>query len=125
MNPSFYPGEPFNPYHMFTGLFIPEGLVRCSSIRMGAKMAWARLARYAGADGRCYPAVKTLAAEIGVGERQAQRYLTELERAKLIRRTCRFADGAQTSNGFEFLWHDLIRGGHLDCGIALQTVSAG
>jgi hypothetical protein len=26
LNISFQPGEPFNPYRMFTGLFVPEGL---------------------------------------------------------------------------------------------------
>ena len=92
------PGEPFNPYLMFTGIFIPEGLVRCTSIRPGAKLAWGRLARYAGEDGRCYPKVKTLASEIGVRERQLQNYLKELEQAKLIQRVPRFRARAQTSN---------------------------
>jgi hypothetical protein len=96
---------------MFNGLFIPEGLVRCDWICAGAKLAWGRLARYAGEDGRCYPTVKTLAAEIGVGERQGRRYLAELERFGLIRRIERFADRAQTSNGYEFLWHELFERG--------------
>jgi len=95
---------------MFTGLFIPEGLARCSRISAGAKLAWGRLARYAGADGRCYPTVETLGAEIGVGGRQAQKYLAELEKAGLIRRASRFIDGAQTSNAYEFLWHELFEG---------------
>src|SRR5579872_647124 len=105
------PGKAFNPYRMFTGLFIPEGLARASSISAGAKMAWGRLARYAGEDGLCFPTVKTLGSEIGVGERQAQKYLAELERACLIRRVERFANRAQTSNTFEFLWHELFQRG--------------
>jgi hypothetical protein len=111
VNTSFQPGEPFNPYRLFTGLFIPEGLACCTSISAGAKLAWGRLARYAGMDGQCYPTVKTLGAEIGVGERQAQKYVGELERAKLIRRVSRFARRAQTSNAFEFLWHELFTRG--------------
>lgn len=108
---AFRPGEPFNPYRMFTGLFIPEGLARCPWISAGAKLAWGRLARYAGVDGQCYPTVKTLGAEIGVGDRQAQKYLAELEQAMLLRRVSRFARRAQTSNAFEFLWHELfVRG---------------
>jgi hypothetical protein len=92
-------------------LFIPEGLASCTAISAGAKLAWGRLARYAGVDGQCYPTVKTLGTEIGVGERQAQKYVAELERAKLIRRVSRFARRAQTSNAFEFLWHELfVRG---------------
>lgn len=93
---------------MFTGLFIPEGLARWPWFSAGAKLAWGRLARYAGVDGQCYPTMKTLGAEIGVGERQAQKYVAELEQAILIRRVSRFARRAQTSNAFEFLWHELI-----------------
>src|SRR5438876_9015800 len=74
----FRAGEAFNPYRMFTGLFIPEGLTRCTWISAGAKLAWGRLARYAGEDGRCHPTVQTLGDEIGVGERQAQKYIAEL-----------------------------------------------
>jgi hypothetical protein len=105
------PGQPFNPYGMFTGIFIQEALVRCASISAGAKLAWGRLARYAGADGRCYPTMKTLAEEIGVGERQAQKYVAELERKKLIRRVSRFRGRGQTSNSFEFLWHTVFQEG--------------
>jgi Helix-turn-helix domain len=108
VNGSLQPGAPFNPYRMFRGLFIPEGLARYTWISPGAKLAWGRLARYAGEDGRCYPTMKTLGAEIGVGERQAQKYRAELERAKLIRRVSRCAGRARTSNAFEFLWHDLF-----------------
>ena len=96
---------------MFTGVFIPEGLVRCQWISAGAKLAWGRLARYAGEDGRCYPTVKSLAAEIGLGARQGQKYLAELERARLIRRVYRYRQSAQTSNEFEFLWHEMFTQG--------------
>jgi len=69
----FRVGQPFNPFRLFTGIFIPESLVRSNLVSPGAKMAYGRLARYAGQDGRCFPAVETLGQEIGVGERQAQR----------------------------------------------------
>ena len=52
--------------------------------------------------------VKILAAEIGLGERQGQKYLAELERARMIRRVQRFQQRAQTSNEFEFLWHEMF-----------------
>src|SRR5579863_5227286 len=96
---------------MFTGLFIPEALARCPWISAGAKLAWGRLARYAGADGQCYPTVRVLGAEIGVGERQTQKYLVELEKFSLIRRQNCFAGRAQTSNTFEFLWHEMFEEG--------------
>ena len=110
MTGSVQPGEPFNPYRMFTGLFIPEGLARSNLISAGAKLAYGRLARYAGQDGHCYPSMRALASEIGIGDRQAQKYIRELERARLIRRIQRFSGSAQTSNSFEFLWHVLFGG---------------
>jgi len=104
-------GQPFNPFRLFTGIFIPEALVRSNLVSPGAKMAYGRLARYAGQDGQCFPAVNTLAQEIGIGERQAQEYLSELEKTKLIRRRTRFSGRAQASNSIEFLWHPLFQDG--------------
>jgi len=47
-------GQPFNRFLLFTGIFIPGGLVRANGISPGAKLAYRRLARYAGQDGECY-----------------------------------------------------------------------
>ena len=107
-------GQPFNPFRLFTGIFIPEALVRSSLVSPGAKMAYGRLARYAGQDGKCFPSVGSLAGEIGVSDRQAQKYLAELERARLIRRRTRFSGRAQTSNYIEFLWHPMFQDGAND-----------
>jgi len=104
-------GQPFNPFGLFYGLWVPECIARCRWLSGGAKLAWARLARYAGRDGRCYPTMKILGQEIGVGERQAQKYVAELERYELVRRVSRYLGRAQTSNGFEFLWHELFEEG--------------
>ena len=104
-------GQPFNPFGLFTGIFIPDALVRSTAVSAGAKLTYGRLARYAGQDGKCYPAVHTLALEIGVSERQTQNYLAELEAQKLIRRVRRFAGRAQTSNAYQFLWHRLLEEG--------------
>ena len=108
------PGQQFNPFGLFNGIFIPEALAKSRMVSPGAKLTWGRLARFAGQDGRCYPAVETLGSEIGVGERQTQKYLAELERLKLIRRIRRFIDGAQTSNEVEFLWHSIFEDGAKD-----------
>lgn len=35
----------------------------------GAKLAYGRLAHYAGPDGRCYPSMATLGGDIGAGPR--------------------------------------------------------
>ena len=108
------PGQPFNPYRMFVGLFIQEGLARCTWLSGTAKLAWGRLARYAGVDGRCHPTMEALGREIGVGERQAQKCVAELERKELIRRVRRFNGRGQISNAFEFLWHPVFLEGAND-----------
>jgi hypothetical protein len=109
--PALQVGQVFNPFGLFTGIFIPDALVRSTTISAGAKLTYGPLARYAGQDGNCYPAVPTLASEIGMSIRQTQNYLSELERNKLIRRVRRFAGRAQQSNAFQFLWHTLLEEG--------------
>lgn len=102
------PGEPFNPHGLFHGLFVPEALARYRGLSPGAKLAYGRLVRYGGQKGDCYPAVPTLASEIGVSVRQTQNYLAELERNKLIRRLTRLSVSGQQSNAYQFLWHHLL-----------------
>lgn len=108
---TFQVGMPFNPFGIFNGVFIPENVVRSNLLTFGAKIAYGRLLRYAGQDGKCYPAVKTLAKEIAVSERSAQNYLEDLVRIGLIRRVPRFSDDGQTSNEYIFLWHPLFQEG--------------
>lgn len=100
-------GQPFNPFGLFNGIFIPEALLKAKSLSLGAKVVYGRLTRYAGQNGLCYPAVNTLATEIGLEVRQTRRYISELEEFGLIRRLKRFSgeDKSQTSNGYEFLGH--------------------
>lgn len=54
------------------------------------------------ADRNPYPAKQTIATRMGKSPRQVQRYLTELEKAKLVRRIERFTgQKSQTSNEYE------------------------
>jgi hypothetical protein len=103
-------GEPFNPFGLFNGSWIPEVLLRAKGISPGAKLIYGRLTRYAGTDGECYPAVPTLAAEVALSVRQTQKYLSELERVGLIRRIPKISKSGQTSNDYVFLWHTLFEG---------------
>lgn len=73
-----------NPYKKFHGSFIPEWLERLTGISGGAKICYARLARYAGENGYAFPKIETLAEAIGVSERQVRRYITQLEEINLI-----------------------------------------
>jgi hypothetical protein len=97
------PGQPFIPHKAFpTGVFLPDVLLANPKLSLGAKLLWARLARYAGIDGACFPAVATLALDLGCSERQIQRYVAELTRAKYIVARQR---GFNRSNLYQFLWH--------------------
>ena len=103
------PGEQFNPYGLFNGIFIPEAICKYRGLNLGAKMVYGRLCRYAGRDGAVYPALATLAAELGIGKTQARTYVQELERKYFIavdRENRHFGpNGAGGSNRYIFLWH--------------------
>ncbi len=100
-------GEPFNPYKLFFGIFIPECIVWYPYLSPGAKLCYGRLARYAGEKGKCFPSQYELAGELGVSQRNVRRYLEELRSKEFIRITRR---GLQRSNVYEFLWHDTFHG---------------
>jgi hypothetical protein len=100
----FIVGQEFNPYKLFRVVCIPEALVRYRGVSPGAKLAFGRLMRYAGEDGNAFPAVGTLADELGVSACQARRYLHELEAGKFIAIVA--SDGRQ--NRYKFLWHEVF-----------------
>jgi hypothetical protein len=93
------PGEIFNPYRVFVGIFIPNALVRYKGLSPSAKLVYGRLSQYAGEDGKCFPAEDVLADEVGLSKRQVYRLLSELETGKFI--ICR-------ATGYVFLWHDIF-----------------
>lgn len=78
--------QPFNPYKLFIGSFIPNALLRFTGLSSTAKLVWARLAQYAGENGVAFPKISSLAEEIGLSESQAQRLLNELVKKDFIRR---------------------------------------
>ena len=99
-------GEPFNPYGMFNGVWVPESLLRCPEISASSKLLYGRLTRYAGRDGRCFPSVETLAVELGMTARQVQRLLGQLCDAHFLRKDPQFRlNGSQTANAYVFLYH--------------------
>jgi len=99
-------GQPFNPFKLFNGIFIPEALVRYRGLTLGAKVAYGRLARYAGENGECYPSIPTLAKEIGIGATQARTYVHELRSKRFIAVEQR----SGTSALYIFLWHEAFAG---------------
>ncbi len=103
------PGDVFNPHNLFTGVFVPEALVKHGKLSPGSKLTYGRLARFAGKDGRCYPSLATLGKELGVSRDQARRYLRELGSADLIKITLRTTvSGDPDTSQVLFLWHVLF-----------------
>lgn len=96
-------GEPFNPYKMFVGSFIPQWLECRPEISPGAKLVYARMCRYSGKNGKCNPRQGVLAKTIGLGERQARTYIKELEEYFLIGSE---RLGLGKSNVYKFLSHE-------------------
>lgn len=103
-------GQPFKPYKLFVGAFLPNALLECHEISPSAKIAWARLAQFSGKNGKAHPKLATLALKIGLSERQTQRVITELESAGFIQ-TIK-ATGQQRLLHFPdtyiFLWHPCL-----------------
>jgi hypothetical protein len=54
-------------------------------LSLGARMAYAFLLKYAWQEGSCFAGQKRMAAEMGVSERQLQRYLYELRDSKYVK----------------------------------------
>jgi hypothetical protein len=59
---SLQPGDVFNPFGLFTGVFVPSGITACRKLRQGEKLAYGALLRFAGRDGSCFPSMRTLGA---------------------------------------------------------------
>ena len=102
----FIIGQAFSPYKLFTGIFIPEGVCKCPDLSAGAKIVYGRLCRFAGEDGKAYPAVPTVGRELGISGKQARRYVRELEEKNFIRAD---REPGRTSH-YVFLWHAAFEG---------------
>lgn len=97
------PGRPrINPWMRFYGAFIPNWLLCRTEVSHGAKLCYARLAQFAGRDGRCFPMQPTLAGELGITERTARDYIRELEEFGLVESV---RTGLGRENRYHFLDH--------------------
>jgi len=107
--PSFQVGQRFNPFRLFAGIFIPEAICKYRGVSLGAKLVYGRLCRYAGEDGEAYPALATLGRELGIGGKQARRYVRELERYQFIQAN---PEPGRRSHYF-FKWHQAFCNGEV------------
>jgi hypothetical protein len=99
-----------NPYRLFNGAFIPEWLMTTGTVSSHAKIIYARLCRYAGDDGRCYPKLDELAGEVGLPLSTMRRALEELIEQRMLETVRR---GLGLPNDYFFLWHPLM--GNPEC----------
>lgn len=74
----------FNPWKQFVGSWVPAWLEERREISAGAKLLYARLARYAGQRGVAYPHQATVARAMGISVRTLRRHVAELRDARLI-----------------------------------------
>lgn len=96
----------FNPRRMLTGIFIPKVIAEMDHqyLSMGAKVCYAWLQWEIKDDDDCVSfLVPKLAGAIGVGERQARNYLSELSEKDFIERT-ETSPGLYTS--YRFIYRD-------------------
>ena len=97
------PDQKFIPHRQFrSGVFLPDAVLANPRLSCGAKLLWARLARYAGVNGVCFPSCQTLGTDLGCSARQIQRYVAELVDAGFITAKQR---GFNKSNTYTFIWH--------------------
>lgn len=101
------PGQRFNPYRMFVGLWIPNGIARNPDLSTGAKLCLGRLYQYAGEYGFAQPDQDALAKELGKGVRTVQGYVAELVEKGFLEVHRR---GLGKSNRYWFTWHDSYMG---------------
>ena len=74
-----------NPRALLEGSFIPDWLMQRTDISPGAKLCYARLAKYFNKDkGVAWPKIETMAGELGASTRQIDTYLKALKDAGLI-----------------------------------------
>lgn len=103
----FHPGDLFCPKEVQCfGAFIPAAVLGAADLSFGAKCFYGHCWRLSSNRG-CFPTLRDSATALGVSSRQAKRFADELVKQGFLRMKSRFRDnGSQTSNGYEFLWHE-------------------
>ena len=78
-------------------------------IKPQLKLLMRSLADYYGANGKCFPSIRRLAAEICVSRATIHRWINQLEQLGLIVRQARYrSNGGKTSNLYRFMRHGYV-----------------
>lgn len=97
-----------NPFMMFKGALVPNGIMACKELTQTDKLVWGRLAQFAKEDGRVFPAINKLADEVGVARTAVKDSLRRLREFFLIEVEEVYRNGSQTTNSYFFLDHELF-----------------
>jgi hypothetical protein len=84
------------------------------------KIAWARLAQYAGIDGKCNPSYKRLGLEIGLSREGTKDLMERLQEKRFIRMINRKVGKKNLPNEIQILWHEAF-----DRAISQMSVGCG
>lgn len=95
-----------NPKRAWTGAFVPNWLAWRTEVTAICKLIYARMCQYADDDGVAWPKQETLALELGIQLRTAQRGLTDLQNAGLLTSEQR---GKGRSNLYRFPFHPWMK----------------
>lgn len=91
---------------MFNGSFLPNWLLSRPDLPANYKLVYARLAQFAGKDGRAYPSHKTLGDEVGLGFEAIRKILRGLVDLNLLEAVQNHReDGSNSTNSYYFLEH--------------------
>lgn len=103
-------GDIFNPFGLFVGAHVPNCILRLQSLTSTDKLVWARLAQYAGRDGRCWPKQSVLAEQIGCGVTSIQDSLKHLQDQGFIMVVSPTGQERlkHKTNHYVFLWHQVM-----------------
>ena len=90
------------PKKLWIGAFIPNWLLKQTTVSANAKLMYARLSQFSDDNGRAWPRQSLLSKELGMNKRTAQRAIDVLVRLNLIKKVQR---GINTSNLYTFPEH--------------------
>ncbi|MBN2120686.1 MAG: helix-turn-helix domain-containing protein [Candidatus Omnitrophica bacterium] len=120
-------GEKFNPWKMFVGSFIPNVLMQSKEVTATEKLCWARLAQYAGKEGKCFPAQEELAKKLGISEAQVKRIIKSLVKKGFLTKERPTGQErlSHRTTLYQFIWHPLFECQNDTCGGSVDDTLQG
>lgn len=96
-----------NPFGLFEPVMVPDAMLRLTNITLASKVVYARLVKFAGPNGNCYPSQETLAESLGISKSGVRKALNQLEEEGFIE----VIQGDRTrhmNNYYRFLDHPFL-----------------